>query len=113
MQNKKRHILSLFIFSFLLLSPSLLFPQQNDKENIAEDMAVKLKQKVILSDEQTAKVKTLLTNYVDGLDQDKSLTEYIEKGKSNIESILNDKQKEKFRIIANDFFSEINKKVLK
>ena len=98
-------ILSLFILLFL---PSDIFSQTNtNNQDVAEFMAVKLKQKVILTDEQTAKVKIILSNYIEHLNDG---TYNLDKAKKDIESLLNEKQKAKYDIIKDDFFNELNKK---
>ncbi len=113
MNNKSR--INIFIFSafyILLLYPSSLFSQQTDKD-VSEIMALKLKQKVILSDEQTAKVKVILSNYIiDIASGDKSAFK-LKKAEDDIAALLNEKQEAKFNIIRTDFFEEVNQRVIK
>jgi hypothetical protein len=111
MKNKNSlNIFILFAFFILLLIPSNLFSQQT--KDVSEIMALKLKQKVILSDEQTNKVKVILTNYIKDLTGGSNNSGNLKKAKDDIETLLNEKQKAKYNIIKDDFFDEVNKRVL-
>jgi hypothetical protein len=112
MKNKNPLNLYIFVFFILLFLPSNLFSQQinNDQNDVAEFMAANLKQKVLLTDEQSAKVKVILSNYIDRLSNKKNSSENLDKAKNDIKSLLNDKQKAKYDIIKDDFFEEVNKR---
>ena len=111
MKNKNSlNIFILFTFFILLLIPSNLFSQQT--KDVSNIMALKLKQKVILSDEQTEKVKVILSNYIKDLTGDDNNSGSLKKAKDDIETLLNEKQKVKYDIIKDDFFDEVNKKAL-
>ncbi len=111
MKNKNSlNIFILFAFFILLLIPSNLFSQQT--KDVSEIMALKLKQKVILSDEQTDKVKVILSNYIKDLTDGGNTSENQKKSKDDIETLLNEKQKAKYEIIKDDFFNEVNKRAL-
>lgn len=84
-----------------------------NNKDIAEIMALKLKQKVILSDEQTAEVKVILSNYIKDLTKADSSSNRLKKAEKDVASILNEKQKAKYSIIEKDFFDEVNQRVLK
>ena len=75
-------------------------------------MALKLQQKVILSDQQTDKVEVILSNYIKELKNGDNSLGSLKKAKDNIETLLNEKQKVKYDIIKNDFFNEVNRRVL-
>jgi len=109
--NPLNGIALVVIFSLFLL-PAKLFSRINDNQDVAELMASKLKQKVILSDEQTAKVKIILDNYIKELKNNENSSENLEKAKNDVESLLNEKQKAKYDIIKDDFFDEVSRKVL-
>ncbi len=97
----------------LLLYPSYLFSQQSEKIDVAKIMALKLKQKVILTDEQTAEVKVILSQYIKDLSKGNNSNQSLKKAEEDISSILNEKQKVKYSIIENDFFNEVNQRVQK
>ena len=114
MNNKKRvNVLFFTAFFILLLYPSNLFSQQTDQKDVAEIMAMKLKQKVILTDEQTAKVKVILSKFIDDLSNGNNLNQILKKAEDDISSILNEKQVAKYSIIEKDFFEEVKQRVLK
>lgn len=71
---------------------------------IAEDMAVKLQQKVLLSKDQTVKVREIINNYLGNINQTS-----LESAKKNVESILDKRQKAKYDIIKNDWWNTIQK----
>ncbi|MEJ2105521.1 MAG: hypothetical protein P8X47_13260 [Ignavibacteriaceae bacterium] len=114
MNNIERaNILFFTAFFMLLLSSSNIFAQQSKQNDIAEAMALKLKQKVILTDKQTAKVKVILTEYIEDLTKGDNSNQTLKKAEDDILSILNEKQKVKYSIIEKDFFNEVNQRVLK
>jgi len=114
MNNIERvNILFFTTFFMLLLCTSNLFPQQSKQNDVAEIMAVKLKQKVILTDEQTAKVKVILSQYIKDLTKGSNSNQLLKKAEDDILSILNEKQKVKYNIIEKDFFNEVNQRALK
>lgn len=75
-----------------------------DKKQVAADMSVKLQQKVLLSNEQTAKVKAILENYLQ-----KNSQSGLQEAQKNVESILDKRQKAKYDIIKNDWWNSIQK----
>jgi hypothetical protein len=89
-------IITLFLFSVNSFSQS--------KNQAAANMAVKLQQKVLLTNEQTVQVKNILENYFQS--NDKSALETAQK---NIESLLDRRQKAKYDIIKNDWWNSIRK----
>ena len=118
MNNQKTVNIYIFtVFFILLLFPTFLLPRQADNNDVAEIMSLKLKQKLILSDEQTAEVKVILTKYIEDLTNGDISTARLKKAGDDISSILNVKQKAKYNIIEKDFFDELNqraqKKILK
>ncbi len=98
---KKNKIFIPLIITFFLLSVNL-FAQ--NKNQIAEDLAVKLQQKVLLSDEQTAKVKDILNNYIQSDNQTS-----LQTAQKNIEALLDKRQKAKYDIIKSDWWNSIQK----
>lgn len=115
MKNNK--LLNLIIFSlFILIFSSVNIFNQNEnklQQETADLMAFKLKQKVILSDEQTAKVKVVLTSYINDFREGNKNPEREKEAKEKISGILTEKQKAKYDIIKDDFFNEVKKEASK
>lgn len=78
---------------------------QDNKTDAAAKATDRLQQKLLLSNEQAVKVKSLVLEHFDQLK--KNETSDLQ---TKIESLLNDKQKEKFNIIKKDWFSSFQKK---
>ena len=97
-----------FILSFFLLSPEKIFSQDIDKKNnqkTAESLSIRLKQKVLLTDQQTKQVETILLAYLNsGEKGGKNLIE----AQNKIDILLDAKQKVKYQIIKGDWWNEIN-----
>lgn len=91
-------LIPVFLTVFLISSNS--YSQTQSK--VAEDMAVKLQQKVLLSKDQTDKVKEILITYFGNMNQSS-----LETAKKSIESILDNRQKAKYDIIKNDWWKKI------
>jgi len=70
-----------------------------------EKIALKLQQKVLLTDEQTTKVKSIISAY---FDSDKS-PDNLAEAQKKIETILDPKQKAKYDIIKADWWKSVNK----
>ena len=102
---KINRILIAFTAVFLLISLNLY---GQDKSQVAEDMAVKLQQKVLLSKDQTAKVKDVLISYLGSNAQSSR-----DSANKSIESILDKKQKAKYDNIKNDWWSSVQKEAAK
>ena len=71
----------------------------NDK---AQKVSVRLQQKLLLTDDQTSKIKSLIIDNFSQIKDNK--TAVIE---TKIISLLNDKQKEKFIIIKKDWLQSL------
>ncbi len=99
MRTDKIFISVLLAFFFFSLNS---YGQVQNK--VAEDMAVKLQQKVLLSNDQTAKVKDILNSYLGNSNQAS-----LETAKKTVESILDKRQKAKYDIIKNDWWNSIQK----
>ena len=94
------------IFLLLLMAVFILtgISYSQSQNSVAENMAVKLQQKVLLSKDQTIKVTDILSNYFGNMNQIS-----LEKAKKSIESILDKRQKAKYDIIKNDWWSTVQK----
>jgi hypothetical protein len=94
----------LIIATGLFLFNTSVIAQNQDRGRI-DKVVVKLQQKVLLSDDQAAKVKSILGSYYDG---DKGSEKLVE-AQRKIESLLDDKQKAKYEIIKADWWKNVTK----
>lgn len=91
------------VFFVIFLGVMVLHAQDNKTiSKTAEKVSQKLQLKIILSDEQTAKVKALIIDNYSQIKENK--TEVLE---TKLISLLNDKQKEKFTIIKKEWLSSL------
>jgi hypothetical protein len=82
----------------------MILNAQESKEVVdkAQKVSLKLQQKLLLTEEQTAKVKALIIeNYTQILENKTSVIE------TKVLSLLNDKQKDKFNIIKKDWLQPL------
>ena len=91
------------IFLILFLGVSVLHAQGNKEiTDKAQKVSVRLQQKLLLTDDQTSKIKSLI---IDNFSQIKAnKTSVIE---TKVVSLLNDKQKEKFNILKKDWLQSL------
>lgn len=99
-----RFFISLIVLFFFISLNSL----SQTKNQTAEDLAVKLQQKVLLSKDQTNKVTDILTAYFKNSNQSS-----LENAKKSVESILDKRQKAKYDIIKNDWWNAVQKEAVK
>jgi len=91
------------IFFILFLGVMVLHAQENKEiTDKAQKVSVRLQQKLLLTDAQTAKIKSLIIDNFSQIKENK--TTVIE---TKVISLLNDKQKEKFNIIKKDWLQSI------
>jgi 1,2-phenylacetyl-CoA epoxidase PaaB subunit len=91
------------IFFILFLGVMVLHAQENKEiTDKAQKVSVRLQQKLLLTDVQTAKIKSLIIDNFSQIKENK--TSIIE---TKVISILNDKQKEKFTIIKKDWLQSL------
>jgi hypothetical protein len=86
---------------------SVLINAQKDIHS-AENLALRLQQKVLLTDEQTNKVKEIISEYIKNPDENN-----LNSARLKVEALLNEKQKAKYEIIKNDWWNGISKEVKK
>jgi hypothetical protein len=96
---------SFLVISFFLIS---LNSFAQNKNQVADDMATKLQQKVLLSKDQTDKVKDILINYLQNYTQAS-----LESAQKTLESILDKRQKAKYDIVKSDWWNSVQKEVSK
>jgi hypothetical protein len=101
--NKKKLIFSI-IFMLMFFPGIEPVTAQQEKEAAAEN-ADKLRQKLLLSDEQTSKLTEILAEYFEDPDE-----ENLNSAMAKTESLLNEKQKVKYDIIKNDLWNSVKKK---
>ncbi len=78
---------------------------QKYKTGIIKTSVNTLQQKILLTNEQNAKIEQILFNYVNENSINKSKDIILDK----IEKLLNDRQKDKFEIIKNDWWGHFSK----
>ncbi len=98
---RTNRILIILMLAFFIAS---LTAYSQTKNQVAEDMSVKLQQKVLLTKDQTAKVQNILAEYFNNANQST-----LASSKKSIEGILDKKQKAKYDIIKNDWWNSIQK----
>jgi hypothetical protein len=98
--NSNRIFLVL-LFSVFLFS-SISYSQNKNKA--AEDLAVKLQQKVLLSNDQTIKVKDILINYLQNPNQSS-----LKNSQKSISGILDKRQSAKYDIVEKDWWNTVQK----
>jgi hypothetical protein len=91
------------IFFILFLGVMVLHAQDSKEiKDKAQKVSARLQQKLILTDDQTSKIKSLIIDNFSQIKENK--TSVFE---TKIISLLNDKQKEKFIIIKKDWLQSL------
>ena len=91
------------IFVILFLGVAVIYGQSNKEiTDKAQKVSARLQLKLLLTDDQTAKVKSLIIDNYSQIKDNK--TTVVE---TKIISLLNDKQKEKFTIIKKDWLQSV------
>jgi len=101
------------IFAFTAFITPASIPDSNagaKKADNAKLSAEKLQQKILLSDEQTTKVKDILN---DLLSKNPSDGKILTAAEDKINTLLDEKQKAKFDIIKNEWMNSFLKEVKK
>lgn len=73
---------------------------------VTEELAIKLQQKVLLTQNQTNEIRISLDNYFNSSSEEKRNT--LE---SKIESLLDEKQKMKYNIVKKDWWESVSKEL--
>ncbi|HVO74812.1 MAG TPA: hypothetical protein VMT35_12365 [Ignavibacteriaceae bacterium] len=102
--NKYKIRRTLFSLIIIIFYSTVLFAQSENKADASKNLSVKLQQKVLLTDEQTKKVESILTEYINS--GDKSMQAAADK---KISTLLDERQKAKYEIIKTDMWNEANK----
>lgn len=91
------------IFLILFLGVAVLHAQGNKEiTDKAQKVSVRLQQKLLLTNDQTAKIKSLIIDNFSQIKDNK--TSVIE---TKVIGLLNDKQKEKFNIIKKEWLQSL------
>lgn len=99
----------LMSFAIIFFSFAFIFSANaQSTSKITDDLAIKLQQKVLLTQKQTNEIKTALNDYFNNPSEEKrnSLD-------SKIESLLEEKQKMKYNIIKKDWWENVSKELSK
>lgn len=103
----EKEIICILIVLLVLLGTINSTAQTN---NIALDMSQKLKEKVLLNDSQTKRIENVIDEYISAKNDNKSPTE-LEKIKNSVPSLLDSRQKLKYEVIKNNWWTEIDEDI--
>ncbi len=102
-------IFAVLIFTVLFVATT--FPAVNSDSTadsgakVAKQMALKLQEKILLSDKQTSKIEALLDTYIDSKHPTHEL---LSTTKEKIEALLDFRQKAKYDIIQKEWWDSFN-----
>jgi hypothetical protein len=103
--TKNKQLISIYAISIILFCGINLSLAQTSTDTV-DNLTLKLKQKILLTDEQAVKVTELLENYID--DPSK---ENLETTKKELEALLEPRQKVKYNIIKNDWWNSVSEEI--
>ena len=99
-----KHFL-IIILIMLFGSLNILSSTMNQDDKKAKEFTSTLKQKVLLSNDQEAKVLSIMSELQKNISsKPENKSEYIKTAQSKVESLLGSKQKMKYDIIKNDLW---------
>jgi restriction endonuclease Mrr len=93
------------VLIFVLLAFGLNAQQEKASSDVIETAVAKLQQKVLLTDEQSSEVKTLLTGNENKLNDPATINNV----KTKVEGLLDMRQKAKYQIIKDDWWNNLSK----
>jgi hypothetical protein len=92
----------------LFAAANILSKTVTQDDKTINEFASILKQKVLLTDDQEAKVIAIMTELQNNiLSKPENKSEFIKTAQSKVESLLDSKQKMKYDIIKNDLWKKI------
>lgn len=107
MKSSNKLTLAVLSFCFLFFASSFtLYAQVEEKSNdeLVKSMTDNLKQKILLTDDQTTKVRTILSDYV----SNKNATAAdLTSAQQKLENLLDSKQKMKYNILKNEWWKNL------
>jgi hypothetical protein len=90
------------IFLIFFLAVTVNIAQERSKRETIDKLADKLKQKILLNDNQLKEISLILADYKT---TDEKQVKSLQK---KIEGLLDPRQKAKYQIIKNDWWKEVN-----
>jgi hypothetical protein len=103
--RKNKQLISIYAISIILFCGINLSLAQTSTDTV-DNLTLKLKQKILLTDEQAAKVTELLGNYIKD-----PTKENLETAKKELEALLEPRQKAKYNIIKNDWWNSVSEEI--
>jgi hypothetical protein len=103
-RENNKILISFAIIFFVLV---FIFPvNAQSTSKVTDDLAIKLQQKVLLTQKQTDEIKISLNDYFNTPSEEKQKTLETE-----IESLLDEKQKMKYNIVKKDWWESVSKEL--
>jgi hypothetical protein len=103
MNRIKKVLLVIFLLVFAGVTPG----QDKSNSDVIETSVAKLQQKVLLSDRQASEIKTLLNRNAEDLKNNSRREQTLRTLKSDVEKVLDARQKAKYSIIQNDWWNTL------
>lgn len=98
----------IILLIMLFGSLNILSSTMNQDDKTVKEFTSTLKQKVLLNNDQEAKVLSIMSELQNNISsKPENKTEYIKSAQSKVESLLDSKQKMKYDIIKNDLWKNI------
>jgi hypothetical protein len=108
MFNGKNNKNSLSFTIYLLILIFSFSVKAQSTTDVSEDLAIKLQQKVLLTQQQTDAIKASLNEYLaDPTEEKRTALD------ARIESSLDEKQKMKYNIVKKDWWNSVSKRITK
>jgi len=97
---------------FLIISAGLLTQAQNKSgSDVLETAVAKLQQKVLLSDQQASQVKSILSGNLKNMQNASTKAKAVNEAKTKVEGLLDARQKAKYSIIKDDWWSNLTREI--
>lgn len=95
------------VMMILFFTSGVIFAQVEQKSNdeLVKSMTENLKQKILLTDDQAVKVRAILSEYVSNKNATSS---DLTSAQQQVENLLDNKQKMKYKIIKNEWWKNLN-----
>ena len=105
--TKRKNNKILLSFAIIFIAIGFIFSASaQSTSKAADELAIKLQQKVLLTQKQTDEIKTSLSDYFTS-----PLAEKQKTLEAKIESLLDDKQKMKYNIVKKDWWESVSKEL--
>lgn len=103
--GKNKQLISIYAILIILFYGINLSLAQTSA-GVADNLALKLKQKVLLTDKQVDQITELLEDYIKD-----PTKENLETTKEELEALLNKRQKAKYNIIKNNWWDSVSEEI--